>query len=79
MYRQGTGIRQASALCIQQQQCLPCVTTSAEAKVTFSRLLFMSMQSVKQNVSDEGLDGTVKDTQGNLQNTKNQQVEKEAT
>lgn len=39
----------------------------------------MSMQSVKQNVSDEGLDGTVKDTQGNLQNTKNQQVEKEAT
>lgn len=36
-----------------------------------------SLQSVNQNVRDEGLHGAVKDTQGNLQRTKNQQVDKD--
>lgn len=49
---------------------------SAIAKGMYSSLL--SVQSVNQNVKDEGLDGAVKHTQGNLQHTKNQQLEKEA-
>ena len=35
------------------------------------------LQAVNENVKDQGLHGTVKNTQGNLQNTKNQQVDKD--
>ena len=36
-----------------------------------------ALQAVNENVREEGLHGAVKDTQGNLQKTKNQQVDKQ--
>lgn len=40
---------------------------------------FCLLQSVNKNVRDKGLHGAVKDSQGNLQKTKDQQVDRDTS